>query len=83
MAKLVFTKRAQRDYDCLDTATKKRMLDILKVYAVDPMKHAKKLSQSRLGTYRYRIGEYRVVFDFEGEKVVVLRIGHRRDIYRH
>ena len=28
-----------------------------------------------------RIGDWRVVFDLEGEVVVVLRIGHRREIY--
>jgi len=35
-----------------------------------------------LGTYRFRIGDYRVIFDIEGNEVVVLRVGHRREIYR-
>lgn len=35
-----------------------------------------------LGTYRYRIGDYRVIFDMDGKKVVILRIGHRREVYR-
>jgi mRNA interferase RelE/StbE len=28
-----------------------------------------------------RIGDYRVIFDIDGENIVILRIGHRRDIY--
>lgn len=36
----------------------------------------------RLGTYRFRIGDYRIIFDIEGEEIVILRIGHRREIYR-
>jgi mRNA interferase RelE/StbE len=35
-----------------------------------------------LGAYRFRIGDYRVVFDLEGDEIVILRVGHRRDIYR-
>ncbi len=46
------------------------------------MRHAEKLTQSDLGSYRFRIGDYRVVFDLEGEEIVVLRVGHRKDIYK-
>jgi len=28
------------------------------------------------------MGDYRVVFDLDGQKIVVLRVGHRREIYR-
>ncbi|NCQ65980.1 MAG: hypothetical protein COZ34_03945 [Candidatus Pacebacteria bacterium CG_4_10_14_3_um_filter_34_15] len=35
-----------------------------------------------LGTYRYHIGNHRVIFDLEKNKIVVLRIGHRKEIYR-
>ncbi|MCK4791223.1 MAG: type II toxin-antitoxin system RelE/ParE family toxin [Desulfobacteraceae bacterium] len=41
-----------------------------------------KLFDPALGTYRFRIGDYRVIFDIEGEEIVVLRVGHRKDIYR-
>ncbi|NUN98684.1 MAG: type II toxin-antitoxin system RelE/ParE family toxin [Candidatus Omnitrophica bacterium] len=47
-----------------------------------PLKHARKLSNSSIGTYRYRIGNYRVIFDLADRDVVVLRVGHRREIYR-
>ena len=33
-------------------------------------------------SYRFRIGDYRVICDIEGDEIVILRIGHRRDIYR-
>jgi mRNA interferase RelE/StbE len=35
-----------------------------------------------LGGYRFRIGDYRVIFDIEGDEIVVLRVGHRKEIYR-
>jgi len=51
-------------------------------YKVDPLRNAERLTNSSLGSYRFRVGDYRIVFDIEKDKIVVLRVGHRRDIYR-
>jgi mRNA interferase RelE/StbE len=32
--------------------------------------------------YRLRVGNYRVLFEVEGNAVVIYRIRHRKDIYR-
>ena len=32
--------------------------------------------------YRLRVGDYRVLFEVEGEVIVIYRIRHRKDIYR-
>ena len=47
----------------------------------DPLKYGERITDPRLGSYRFRIGD-RVVFDLEGEEIVVLRVGHRREIYK-
>jgi len=47
-----------------------------------PLNFAKKLTHSELGSYRFRIGDYRAVFDVQGVTIIILRIGHRKDIYR-
>jgi mRNA interferase RelE/StbE len=36
----------------------------------------------KIGAYRFRIGDYRVVFDIDDNNVVILRIGHRKSIYK-
>ncbi|MBU7028007.1 MAG: type II toxin-antitoxin system RelE/ParE family toxin [Theionarchaea archaeon] len=33
-------------------------------------------------SYRFRIGDCRVIFDIDGKTLVILRIGHRKRIYR-
>jgi len=35
-------------------------------------------------TYRLRIGDYRVVYEIHGRRLVILilRVGHRKDVYR-
>lgn len=48
----------------------------------DPVEFAESLVRSELGSYRFRIGDYRVIFDLEDGGIIILLIGHRRDIYR-
>jgi len=80
--RLVYTRRATRDIRKLEGKVKKRIGDTLLRYSEDPFKYADKITDPRLGSYRFRIGQYRVIFDLEGTNIVVLRVGHRRDIYR-
>jgi len=32
--------------------------------------------------YRFRVGDYRVLFEVEKETIVIYRIRHRREVYR-
>jgi len=80
--KLIYTFRADRDIRRLEPGIKKRLEKILRKYEENPLKYAEKLTDSQLGTYRFRIGDYRVVFDLEKEKIIILRVGHRGEIYR-
>lgn len=77
--KILFTYRALKDLEKIDTETKIRIGEKLKEYSKDPLKYAKKLSNPIIGSYRFRIGDYRVIFDIDGEKIDILRIGHRRN----
>jgi len=36
----------------------------------------KKRAEPKLGSYRFRVGDYRVIFDIEGDDIVTLRVGH-------
>ncbi|MDZ7290767.1 MAG: type II toxin-antitoxin system RelE/ParE family toxin [candidate division KSB1 bacterium] len=78
----VYSRRAERDIDKLDAAAQKRIKKKLEEFKHEPFRYAEKLSSSDLGSYRFRIGDYRVIFDAEGANLVVLRVGHRREIYR-
>jgi mRNA interferase RelE/StbE len=79
---LVYTLRADRDIQRLERATKRRIDKSLQRYAEDPMRYAEELTDPRLGTYRFRIGDYRVIFDLEKNEIVVLKVGHRSEIYK-
>ena len=81
--RLVYTKTAAKDIQKLDTVVKKRLKSKLETYSKDPIAYAKKLTDFSLGTYRWRIGNYRITFDIEKDFIVVLRVRHRREIYRN
>lgn len=52
--------------------------------ASDPRRHPniKALTGQYKGLYRYRIGDWRVIYEINGlSQVVVLDIAHRREVY--
>jgi mRNA interferase RelE/StbE len=67
----------------LDVGHRARILDFIELKAAEnPRGFGKPLTDTDF--WRYRVGEYRVVcnLDDEARKILVLRIGHRRQVYR-
>lgn len=76
--------RALKELEQLDMNIKRRLKKKLAWYIShdDPLVFADTLTDSDLGQYRYRVGDYRVLFDVVDDTIRINRIGHRRDIYR-
>ncbi|HCM88918.1 MAG TPA: type II toxin-antitoxin system RelE/ParE family toxin [Vagococcus sp.] len=49
-----------------------------------PRSHGKGLVGNQSGQWRYRIGDYRLIANIDDETItiLILEIGHRRDIYQ-
>lgn len=49
----------------------------------DPRRHGKGLTANLSGTWRYRIGDYRVLCEIQDEKLIVLalEVEHRSTVY--
>ncbi|OGU58935.1 MAG: hypothetical protein A2X64_02815 [Ignavibacteria bacterium GWF2_33_9] len=82
MYKVLLTKRSLKDIENLSNEIKSRIYRKLKEYSVNPFEHCTKLIEPKIGTFRFRIGDYRVIFDVDEDKIVILRIGHRKEIYK-
>ena len=80
--KLFYSKTAFDDIKKLDSVARKRVKKKIETYSQNPLSHAKKLVDSKIGNFRWRVGKYRVVFDIRDKDILILRIGHRREIYR-
>lgn len=79
-----FTQKSKRQFVGLENQLKKKILNKLDfwVKSDNPLKFAENLTNSELGEYRFRVGDYRIIFDVEGKNIVVLSIGHRKEIYK-
>lgn len=82
MYKIVVTERAAKDIEKLEIVNKRRIGEKLKLFSSEPLKYAQKLINPKIGTYRFRIGDFRVIFDLDGDFIVILRVGHRSRIYK-
>lgn len=81
---LKIESRAKKDLQSLDPIIQKRIAKKLKFFLTqpDPLLFAKKLIDASGGDYRWRIGHYRVIFDVNEDVVMLLRVQHRKDVYR-
>lgn len=79
-----FTKTSLRRFKKLSGDIQLRIIEKLDFFCQqeDPLSFAQPLTKSDLGQYRFRIGDYRVVFDLEEENLVIHGVDNRKDIYR-
>ena len=70
MFEVLLTQRAIKDLNGLTKKEKVRIINAIKYFSQDPIKHARKLVGSKIGMYRWRIGEYRVIFDLKDNKII-------------
>ncbi len=61
-----------------------RYLDTRIAAADNPRLHGKPLRHELVGLWRYRVRDYRIVCQIRDETLIVLvvGVGHRRDVYR-
>ncbi len=83
---LEFTDKALKQLKKMDKATAALIIGWLEknVQGCDnPRLHGKPLTANRIGQWRYRIGDYRVITEIEDNRlvVIVITVGHRREIY--
>ena len=78
--------RARRELRRLDGSTQRQILRYLQeriVTDASPRRFGRALTGSRIGLWRYRVGDYRLVCKIENDRLVVLVlvVGHRREVY--
>lgn len=68
----------------IDNKNRKRIAVAIELLRFDPIPpNAVRLSGEQ--SYRIRIGDYRVIYTYEGRRllITVIHLGHRREIYRN
>ena len=79
-----FTSRALRDLNGFDAQVRARLFRAIEALRLDPHPPAsKRLKGSE--TFRLRVGDYRVIYEVGEDsrlRILVLTVGHRREVYR-
>lgn len=71
---MIFNKRSQlKDLKKIPTNDLSIIAKKLNEYKEDPFSHCKELTGKNISTFRFKIGNYRAVFDFDSEFVVIHR----------
>ncbi|OGY21893.1 MAG: hypothetical protein A2113_01025 [Candidatus Woykebacteria bacterium GWA1_44_8] len=81
---LKYSRNAAKDLSKLDNLVKRKIKEAIETKLVkNPIGSSIKLRDFEIeGVRRFRIGNYRVIFVITGKSVEILRIGHRREIYK-
>ena len=83
---LEYSPAAQKALRKLDRQTSGRILTRLAEISEleDAHSRGKALTGKLTGLWRYRVGDYRLIASIEDGRftVLILRVGHRREIYR-
>ncbi len=86
--RIEFDPRAERELAKLDREVARRIVRFLRERVAsldDPRSIGEALHGPELGRFwKYRVGDYRLICHIQDQRVtvLVLRIGHRRDVYR-
>ncbi len=79
---IVYKKSVQRDLKKLSKAEAHRILNQVEEELSKKAETYPILKGKFAGLRKYRVGDYRVLYAILEDDVLVLRIGHRRDIYK-
>lgn len=79
---IVYKRSVQRDLKKLSKAEASRVLDKVEEDLSKNPEAYPVLKGQFAGLRKYRVGEYRVVYAILGNEVLILRIGHRKEVYK-
>lgn len=82
--RVILAKSATKDIKKLVPPLQKRLQAKITFYSEqdNPLAFASPLKEPADAQYRFRVGNYRVLFDIEDDTIVILRVQHRREVYR-
>ena len=85
MFQVKFKSSAKKRFSKLPKDIQIRIIEKIEFFLSqsDPLIYSDFLTNPKIGKYRFRIGDYRVVIDLEDDNVImIVDVGHRKDIYR-
>lgn len=80
--KLLYHPLVAKDIEDIPENIKSRIRKAIEQrIGVDPVKAGRPLQKSLVGHRKMRVGDYRVIYRVKGNTIIILKIGHRREVY--
>jgi mRNA interferase RelE/StbE len=79
-----FSRPAAKALEDLSEELRRRIAPAIEALRAEPRPRGSEKLKGRKDQYRIRVGDFRIVYAIEDDRLIilVLQIGHRRDIYR-
>lgn len=85
--RIEFVKSAKKEFERLPQKMKDKVVEALHFLSENPFSELLKIKKLKGAEdlFRIRIGSYRLVYHIQEGKlmVIVIKIGHRKDVYRN
>ena len=81
---IVWTKKSVSEFQKLPLNVRKKIIEKLDFWFLSeyPMHFARQIIGVRPSQYRFRLGKYRIIGAIEKNNFLILKIGHRKDVYK-
>ena len=82
--RIAITRAAAKQVKALPKGARQRVSEAVSALADEPRPHGIKTLDAKKKLYRLRVGSYRVVYQVQDARLVVLvvRVGDRKEVYR-
>jgi mRNA interferase RelE/StbE len=80
---IVYKKSVHRDLKSLSRAEAKRIMDLIENGLIKRPESNPVLKGQFAGLRKFRVGDYRVIYALIGSEILILRIGDRKNVYKH
>ena len=79
-----FDRQVKKDFRSISAQDIKRIKSAIQALSSNPRPNGCTKLKGSKDYYRIRVGSYRIVYSIEDENLLILvvRVGHRRDVYR-
>ena len=84
MYRVVITSTAEKQLKKLPADIQRKLSAVIVSLSIEPRPYGSKKLSGTDCSYRVRTGDFRIIYDIFDKEVIVtvLKIGHRKDIYR-
>lgn len=73
--------KAEKEIEGLDPKAQDRIFSKIESLSKNPLS-VQVVKLKNTDCYRVRVGDYRIIYEIDNDVIYVLKVGHRKDVYK-